>query len=96
MDCLKVLPETLGVLQKHKVEREKLIHGHVDPPIMAECDYKDGLWGEPKLVPYHSLSLDPSAKVLHYAQGVFEGMKAYYVDKNGPLYLDLMTIIKDC
>lgn len=84
MDCLKVLPETLEVLQRHKVEREKLIYGHVDPPIMVECDYKDGRWGEPKLVPYHSLSLDPSSKVLHYAQGIFEGMKAYYVDKRGP------------
>lgn len=85
MDCLQVLPETLEVLKNHRVEREKLIFGHVDPPIMVECDYKDGSWGIPQLVPYHNLSLDPATKVFHYAQGIFEGMKAYNVDNNGPL-----------
>ena len=84
MDCLEILPETLEVLKNHKVEREKLLFGHVDPPIMLECDFRDGAWGKPQLVPYHNLSLDPATKVLHYAQGIFEGMKAYYVNKKGP------------
>lgn len=36
-----------------------------------------GGWGQPALVPYAPLSLAPAAAVLHYAQEVFEGLKAY-------------------
>jgi len=34
-------------------------------------------WHDAKVTAYGPLSLDPSAAVLHYAQEVFEGMKAY-------------------
>ncbi|WP_432546722.1 branched-chain amino acid aminotransferase [Kineococcus sp. SYSU DK004] len=37
---------------------------------------EDG-WHDTAVVPYGPLSLDPAAAVLHYAQEVFEGMKAY-------------------
>ncbi|MGQ7297461.1 branched-chain amino acid aminotransferase [Quadrisphaera sp. KR29] len=36
-----------------------------------------GGWGQARVEPYGPLLLDPSAAVLHYAQEVFEGMKAY-------------------
>ncbi|WP_175412320.1 branched-chain amino acid aminotransferase [Streptomyces sp. TRM64462] len=34
-------------------------------------------WHDAQLVPYGPLSLDPATQVLHYAQEIFEGMKAY-------------------
>lgn len=34
-------------------------------------------WHAPRIEPYHALSLDPAAMVLHYAQESFEGLKAY-------------------
>ncbi|HWR98204.1 MAG TPA: branched-chain amino acid aminotransferase [Candidatus Methanoperedens sp.] len=34
-------------------------------------------WREARIGPYGPLVLDPSAKVFHYAQEVFEGLKAY-------------------
>jgi branched-chain amino acid aminotransferase len=34
-------------------------------------------WHTPEVVAYGPLALDPAAAVLHYAQEVFEGMKAY-------------------
>ncbi len=34
-------------------------------------------WGEPKVVPYGPLSLDPAASALHYGQAMFDGMKAF-------------------
>src|SRR4029079_17243443 len=37
----------------------------------------DGGWGDAQVRPYGPLQLDPSAAVLHYAQEIFEGMKAY-------------------
>ncbi|WP_246179875.1 branched-chain amino acid aminotransferase [Kocuria coralli] len=39
-----------------------------------------GQWGDPQLVPYGPLQLDPAAAVLHYGQEVFEGLKAYRHD----------------
>ncbi|GJJ09431.1 hypothetical protein Clacol_003653 [Clathrus columnatus] len=43
-------------------------------------------WGQPKIVPYGPLALEPSVTVLHYAQTLFEGMKAYR-DTNGKVTL---------
>lgn len=34
-------------------------------------------WGEPKIVPYGPLTLDPAAAALHYGQEMFDGMKAF-------------------
>ncbi len=47
---------------------------------MFVCDFKNGKWQQPQIVPYQNLSLDPSAKIFHYGQSVFEGMKAYKDD----------------
>ena len=44
---------------------------------MLSCDFKDGKWDEPSIIPYQPLLLSPSSQVLHYGQSVFEGMKAY-------------------
>ncbi|GAA4395646.1 branched-chain amino acid aminotransferase [Ornithinibacter aureus] len=38
---------------------------------------KDGGWGDGRVEPYGPLQLMPSAAVLHYAQEIFEGLKAY-------------------
>ena len=53
---------------------------------MFVCDYANGSWGEPEIVPYAPLQLDPSASALHYGQAIFEGMKAYK-DKNDEVWL---------
>ena len=34
-------------------------------------------WINPRIVPYGPIPLEPSAMVLHYAQEIFEGLKAY-------------------
>ncbi len=44
---------------------------------MLVCNYQNGKWEAPEIVPYQPISLDPSAKIFHYGQSVFEGMKAY-------------------
>ena len=53
-------------------------------PVMVTCDFKNNKWGTPALVPYGPLSLSPTAKVFHYGQEIFEGMKAYRVEEKGP------------
>jgi branched-chain amino acid aminotransferase len=45
---------------------------------MVSIDYTDGEgWHDARVLPYGPLELDPSAIMLHYAQGIFEGLKAY-------------------
>jgi branched-chain amino acid aminotransferase len=61
----------------HDIDFDNLKFGHVFSDHMLECDYKDGKWHTPKVVPYAPISLDPSSKIFHYGQSIFEGMKAY-------------------
>ncbi|WP_341217171.1 branched-chain amino acid aminotransferase [uncultured Wocania sp.] len=59
------------------VDFDHLSFGKTFSDHMLECDYKDGKWQAPKVVPYAPITLDPSAKIFHYGQSIFEGMKAY-------------------
>lgn len=55
-----------------------LVFGKVFTDHMFVMDHKTGNgWGNARIVPYGPLSLDPAAMVLHYGQGIFEGLKAY-------------------
>lgn len=45
---------------------------------MLVADYTEGHgWHDLQIVPFGDLSLSPATSVLHYGQGIFEGMKAY-------------------
>ncbi|BBY89744.1 branched-chain amino acid aminotransferase [Mycolicibacterium tokaiense] len=45
---------------------------------MVSIDYSEGQgWHNARVLPYGPITVDPSAVVLHYAQEVFEGLKAY-------------------
>ncbi len=46
---------------------------------MFQMDYSPDLgWHQPRIEPYAPFSLDPATMVLHYGQGIFEGLKAYH------------------
>ncbi|HOD09877.1 MAG TPA: branched-chain amino acid aminotransferase, partial [Flavobacterium sp.] len=49
---------------------------------MLVCDFKEGQWQKPVIKPYEPFMIDPSAKVFHYGQAIFEGMKAYKGEDN--------------
>jgi len=70
----------------NEVDFENLSFGTVFSDHMLTCDYMDGKWQSPIIVPYQALTLDPSSKIFHYGQSVFEGMKAYK-DANGDAWL---------
>ena len=59
------------------VDFDNLKFGSVFSDHMLECNFKDGKWQAPKVLPYQPIVLDPSAKIFHYGQSIFEGMKAY-------------------
>lgn len=61
----------------NEVDFENLAFGNVFTDYMLVCDFKNGVWEKPIIQPYAPFLLDPSAKVFHYGQAIFEGMKAY-------------------
>ncbi|WP_299712103.1 branched-chain amino acid aminotransferase [uncultured Tenacibaculum sp.] len=68
------------------VDFNNLSFGTVFTDYMFECDYKNGEWQTPVIKPYGEISVAPSARVFHYGQAVFEGMKAYK-DENDDIFL---------
>lgn len=68
------------------VDFENLPFGEVFTDYMLTCDFINGKWEEPAIVPYAPFLMDPSAKVFHYGQAIFEGMKAYK-DENDSVWL---------
>jgi branched-chain amino acid aminotransferase len=65
-----------------EVDFDNLVFGKVFTDHMFECDYVDGEWLNPTIRPYQPIMVDPSWKVFHYGQAVFEGMKAYKDDQD--------------
>jgi branched-chain amino acid aminotransferase len=47
-----------------------------DHMFLADFEEEKG-WYDPRVEPYGPLALDPAAAVLHYAQAVFDGLKAF-------------------
>ena len=68
------------------VDFQNLAFGNVFTDHMLVCDYKDGKWEKPVIKPYAPFLMDPSSKVFHYGQAIFEGMKAYK-DVNDDIWL---------
>lgn len=68
------------------VDFENLAFGATFTDHMFVCDYREGQWQKPQITPYEPFLLDPSAKVFHYGQAIFEGMKAYK-DENNDVWL---------
>ena len=66
-----------GTTKIGSVDFENLTFGNIFTDHMLMCDFKDGAWQQPVIKPYEPFLIDPSAKVFHYGQAIFEGMKAY-------------------
>ena len=68
---------TLTTKPKQKPDSSKLGFGKYFTDHMLVMDYEDGAWKEPEIVPYAPFAIAPATNILHYAQGIFEGAKAY-------------------
>jgi len=69
---------TLAQTRKPQPDPDTLVFGKTFSDHMFLMNYDAGQgWHDARIVPYGPLSLEPSCMVLHYAQELFEGMKAY-------------------
>ena len=77
-------PVTRSSTLKPKPDPKTLVFGKTFTDHMFLMDYDAGQgWHDGRIVPYAPIALDPSAMVFHYAQEVFEGMKAYRTPDGG-------------
>ena len=73
--------------KKAKPDENNLGFGKYFTDHMFIMDYDEGQgWHDARIVPYQNLSLDPACMVFHYAQEMFEGLKAYRTP-NGDIQL---------
>lgn len=56
---------------------DRLEFGRVMAPLWFRSWYRNGKWETGKIEPWRPIELHPAAVVLHYAQSIFEGLKAY-------------------
>ena len=56
---------------------EHLEFGRITAPLWFRAWYRNGAWERGRVEPWHTIDLHPAAIVLHYAQEIFEGLKAY-------------------
>ena len=64
------------------VDFDNINFGSVFTDHMFECSFKNGSWIKPEIKPYQPITMDPSARALHYGQACFEGMKAFKDNSN--------------
>ena len=72
------IPITHNSQPKPKPQDDALGFGQVFTDHMFLMDgVADRGWSNPRIVPYGPLALEPATVGLHYAQAIFEGLKAY-------------------
>jgi branched-chain amino acid aminotransferase len=73
-----VFPVTKNENPKPKPDPNTLAFGKEFTDHMLVMDYDEGRgWHDGRIIPYGDILISPASSVLHYAQMMFEGMKAY-------------------
>ncbi len=78
-EAFRVVPNPAPATREERADRiANPRFGLVFTDHMARMTWTaDEGWGDPRIEPYGPIPLDPAASVLHYAQEIFEGLKAY-------------------
>lgn len=81
---MATIQKQLAATRKPKpADETKLGFGSIFTDHMFLMNYTVGKgWHDARIVPYGPIPMDPAASCLHYAQEVFEGMKAYRAKDN--------------
>lgn len=69
-----------------QIDFDNLAFGRTFSDHMFIADYKNGEWTDLRITPYQNLSLSPANATLHYAQSIFEGLKAHK-NENGEILI---------
>ncbi len=69
----------------NEIDFDNIPMGRTFTDHMFICDYEDGEWKNPEIVPLNLIPTHPAAMALHYGQAIFEGMKATVNAERTPL-----------
>ena len=84
---IKIIKAGPDGLRKKPGDNDNLSFGDIFTDHMFVMDFKLGTgWHNARIMPYGSFHIDPAAMGIHYAQEIFEGLKAYR-GKNDDIYL---------
>ncbi len=72
----------IKVSKINQIDFDNLDFGSVFTDHMFTCDYINGEWVDAQICPYEPITISPSARVFHYGQACFEGMKAFKDNNN--------------
>jgi branched-chain amino acid aminotransferase len=68
------------------VDFDNIPFGKVFSDHMFIADYKNGEWGDFRIVPFGPLEMHPAMMGIHYGQSIFEGMKAAKMLDGTPVF----------
>ena len=75
---IKIIPLSADDMKQKVKDETKLGFGKIFTDRMLLAEWKpDQGWHDVRIKPYAPFMMDPSCMVLHYAQEIFEGLKAY-------------------
>jgi branched-chain amino acid aminotransferase len=86
MDTINIPVELTKVSRISQIDYSHLGFGKYFSDHMLEADYEDGQWKNISIRPFQALQFLPSLSVLHYAQTIFEGLKAHK-DEKGDVFV---------
>ena len=79
---MEKIPVTLTTNYKEKPAGPNIPFGVITTDYMFLMNYTiEKGWHDGRIIPYAPFQIDPACMVLHYAQEIFEGMKAYRDDE---------------
>lgn len=77
VDTLKIQVQKAEQSRRAQVDFNNLPFGKVFADHMFLSDYRNGDWGNFRVVPYGYLQVSPATPAIHYGQSIFEGLKAF-------------------
>lgn len=81
-DTLEIEINRIESSRLNDVDFENLPFGKVFTDHMLMCQYTNGEWSAPKIMPYGNIPLSPASSMIHYGQSIFEGLKAFRTEAN--------------
>ncbi len=83
MEPIKITKTTHSTLSE--LDFDNIPLGKIFTDHMFICDYENGNWNNPRIVPMQTIATHPATMALHYGQAIFEGMKATLNPAGEPL-----------
>ncbi len=76
-ETLQIAVEKAAQSRIAELDLNNIQFGKIYSDHMFMADYVNGQWNDLRIKPYGNLSISPANTTLHYAQSIFEGLKAY-------------------